>query len=426
MKNYRILARVFILLLIFFIACCAKPKIVVQEPAPRPPEEVKPTEVKPPEAILPPIKPPVVKYDRYTLGCLLPLSGQHADLGSKALDAILLSAGMFDGENRTLWKVVAEDSRGLPEGARAAVEHLANSENVMAIVAVTGTEEAIEAAREANKWEVPLILITSKEGITSLSEYVFQHFLTPTQQIRAIVKYALDDLNCAIFSILYPKDDYGEEMVKIFRAEAARIGGKVERAIPYNKNQTDFTEEINKVTGNLISTAKKTSSKKTEVKAQLALDFEALFIPDSYRRVRMITSQLAFYDVKDIKLLGASLWNSPYLLKKGSDYLEGAVFADSFFANSFYPETNDFVDAYYTAYSRDPENIEALAYDTAGIIFRVLENKNIQTRQEFINALIKVENYKGATGNISFGSDRVAQKTPFILRVKNGKLEQVK
>jgi ABC-type branched-subunit amino acid transport system substrate-binding protein len=296
----------------------------------------------------------------------------------------------------------------------------------MAIVAVTGTEEAIEAAREAKKWEVPLVLITSKEGITSLSEYVFQHFLTPTQQIRAVVKYALDNLNCAIFSILYPKDDYGEEMVKIFRAEAALIGGKVERAIPYNKNQTDFTEEINKVTGNLISAAKKVSSKKTEVKAQLALDFEALFIPDSYRRVRMIVSQLAFYDVKGIKLLGASLWNSPYLLKKGADYLEGAVFVDSFFANSFYPETNDFVDAYYTAYSRDPESIEALAYDTAGIIFHVLENKDIQTRQEFINALIKVENYKGATGNISFGSDRVAQKTPFILRVKNGKLEQVK
>ncbi len=70
----------------------------------------------------------------------------------------MLSAGMFDGENRTLWKVVAEDSRGLPEGTRAAVEHLANVENVMAIVAVTGTTEAIEAAREANKWGVPIIL----------------------------------------------------------------------------------------------------------------------------------------------------------------------------------------------------------------------------------------------------------------------------
>ncbi len=75
MKNYRILARVFILLLIFFIACCAQPKIVIMEPAPSPPEEVKPAEVKPPEAILPPIQPPLVKYNRYTLGCVLPLSG---------------------------------------------------------------------------------------------------------------------------------------------------------------------------------------------------------------------------------------------------------------------------------------------------------------------------------------------------------------
>jgi ABC-type branched-subunit amino acid transport system substrate-binding protein len=84
------------------------------------------------------------------------------------------------------------------------------------------------------------------------------------------------------------------------------------------------------------------------------------------------------------------------------------------------------VEAYYTAYSREPENIEALAYDTAGIVFHVLENKEIQTRQELINALTKVEKYKGATGDITFGSDRVAQKTPFILRVKYGKLEQAK
>ena len=333
---------------------------------------------------------------------MLPLSGQYADLGSKALDAILLAAGMFDGENRTLWKVVAEDSRGLPEGARAAVAHLANTENVMAIIAVTGTAEAIEAAREANKWKVPLILITPKEGVTSLSEYVFQHFLTPTQQIRAVVKYALDDLNCAIFSILYPKDDYGEEMVKIFREEAVRIGGKVEKAIPYSKNQTDFTEEINKVTGNLISSAKKTSSKKTEVKAQLSVDFEALFIPDSYPRVKMITSQLAFYDVKGIKLLGTSLWNSPDLLKNGTEYLEGAVFADSFFTNSFYPETNNFVDVYYTAYSREPENIEALAYDTAGIIIRVLENKNIQTREAIRRSFEKSGKLQGCNGKYIF------------------------
>ena len=421
MKSYKVIAKIIILFLIIFIACCAKPTIVVKEPVPVPPEEVKPPEVAPT-----PPAPLFPKVNRDTIGCVLPLSGPHAELGSKALDAILLSAGMFDEKNKTLWKVVAQDSRGLPEETKKAIENLAYVENVMAIVAVTGTSEAMDAAREASRWEVPLILITSKEGVTLASEYIFQHFLTPTQQVRAIVKYAINNLNCAIFSILYPEDDYGEEMVKIFSEEVVRAGGKLERAIPYGKDQTDFREEINKLTGNQISLARKTSAKKPEIKAKLTLDFEALFIPDSYKRVRMISSQLAFYDVKDIKILGTSLWNSPYLLKKGAEYLEGAVFPDSFFIYSFYPETNDFVDIYYTAYGHDPENIEALSYDTGRIIFSILESQDIQTRRELVAALMRLDNYRGATGNISFGSDRVAQKTPFILRIKNGKLEQVK
>jgi hypothetical protein len=37
-----------------------------------------------------------------------------------------------------------------------------------------------------------------------------------------------------------------------------------------------------------------------------------------------------------------------------------------------------------------------------------------------------VDNYKGVTGATSFDADRVAQKVAFILKVINGKLEQVK
>jgi ABC-type branched-subunit amino acid transport system substrate-binding protein len=284
----------------------------------------------------------------------------------------------------------------------------------------------MEIAREADHWRIPIILITAKEGVTISNQYVFQHFLTPSQQIGALTRYALDNLNCAIFSILYPKDDYGIEMLKTIREQVPGIGGKVERAIPYSKTQTDFSEEINRITGNRIDTAKKIAANKMETKARVSVDFEALFIPDSYQRVRMITSQLAFYDVKGFRLLGTSLWNSPDLLKKGAEYLEGAVFADSFFVNSFYPETNDFVDIYYTVYGREPENIEALAYDTARMIINVLENKNIQTREQFIAGLQKLENYRGATGNTSFSGGRVATKTAFILQVKSGKLEQVK
>jgi ABC-type branched-subunit amino acid transport system substrate-binding protein len=156
------------------------------------------------------------------------------------------------------------------------------------------------------------------------------------------------------------------------------------------------------------------------------LDFEALFIPDSVLRVKMITSQLAFYDVKGLKLLGPSLWHSPDLMKKGVEYLEGASFVDSFLVNGFLPQTNDFVDIYYSAYGREPGNIEALSYDTMGMVLSVLEDQQIKTRAEFIRALMALEGFRGATGSISFGGNRVAQKDAFILRVQNGKIEQVK
>lgn len=156
----------------------------------------------------------------------------------------------------------------------------------------------------------------------------------------------------------------------------------------------------------------------------MLLTLKLFFIPDSYPRVKMITSQLDFYKIKGFLLVGTSLWNSPNLLKNGAGYLEGAVFADSFFKDALNPETRDFVDSFVTVYKRDPENIEALAFDTAGMIFSVLKNANIKTRRELASGLAKIGIYNGATGIIYFDTNRVAQKTPFIIRIRNGKFEQ--
>ncbi|PKN75301.1 MAG: hypothetical protein CVU52_06105 [Deltaproteobacteria bacterium HGW-Deltaproteobacteria-10] len=427
MSYYRIFTRIFILLPVLFLSLGGKAALAAESGFPAGPKEKMEQKVQR-TGIVQQEKLPAFQYsadmpDRSAIGCVLPLSGRYGDYGSKALDAILLAAGMFDEKNKTRWKIIAEDSRGIPQRARDAVARLAKKDNVMAIIVVAGTLEAVEVAQEAGKWKMPVILITPKEGVTSANDYVFQHFLTSSQQINALVKYALDDLNCAIFSILYPKDDYGVEMANNFRAQANSLGGKIESAIGYGKTQTDFTEEIKRATRNTVSAPKKAGAHN---QAAVSVDFEAIFIPDSYSRVKMIVSQLAFHDVKGIPLLGTSLWNSPDLLRKDAEYLEGSVFTDSFFVNGFYPETNDFVDIFYTAYSREPENIEALSYDTMGMIISVLKDKYILTREQFIAGLQQIKNYQGATGSTSFLPGRVSRKAAFILKIKGGKLVQVK
>lgn len=441
MKNYRLVAAISVIFLFVFLTGCAKGPLIAPEKTvmpevkavekPLPAVQVKPPDVTPPEIKQPEPKPLIVlppsrSVNRKAIGCVFPLTGRFADAGSKALDAVLLSAEIFNQRFPSPWEIVVADSGETPDGMKEAVAYLADGAKVMAIVAITGTVEAVIAAREAQKRQVPLILITSKEGVTEAGEYVFQHFLTPTQQIEALTKYALDRSNIAIFSILYPQDDYGEEMVRIFRSEVQKTGVKVGKAIPYSKTQTDFTEQINKLTGHKTGASETVYAMPQEAKAKLPLNFEALFIPDSALRVKMITSQLAFHDVKGVQLFGTSLWHSPDLLKKGVEYLEGAIFIDSFFGNGFLPETNDFVDIYYSAYSREPGNIDALSYDTMGMVLSVLEDRQIKTRAEFIQALLAVRRFRGATGSISFGGSRVAQKDAFILRVQNGKIEQVR
>ncbi|NTW77348.1 MAG: ABC transporter substrate-binding protein [Syntrophaceae bacterium] len=428
MNFYRILAKIFILLMVFFLAC-GETVIAAESPFPatlKAGEKAQPVKTSREEGSCPASQAPVGSHDRNTIGCVLPLTGRHGESGNKALDAILLAAGIFSKKNEKPWRIVAEDSQRLPTVIKNAVERLSNTWNVIAIIAIAGTAEAPDAAREAAKQKVPLIIITSTEGITNGREYVFQHFLTRPQQVGALVKYAVNNLYHTTFSILYPKDNYGIEMTKIFSTEVDRRGGKIESAVPFDKKQTDFTQELNQVVKNGINIAKNSDADNPEIQVQVPIDFEALFIPDSYQRAKMIASQLAFYDVKSFTLLGTSFWNSSDLLKKDAACLEGAVFVDSFFVNSFSPEINDFVDIYYAAYSRKPENIEALSYDTMGMIIRVLEDKTISTRKQFAAGFRQIKNYKGVTGDTSFSADRVSQKTAFILQVKDGKIEQVR
>lgn len=443
MKNEHLLiTRSVLLLLVLLLSCPMGTLITEARAAAAAPEEkatqknVTVTEVKKPEMKPGEIRPaemkpeatvqPAASVNRNTIGCVFPMTGRFADAGNTALDAVLLSAQIFNQRTPSPWTIVVADSHDTPQGIREAVAYLADEAKVMAIIAIAGTAEASEAAAEAQKRKVPLILIASKESVTEAGEYIFQHFLTPTQQMEALAKYAGNVLNVAIFSILYPQDDYGQEMVRLFRSEIQKRGGRVIQAIPYSKTQTDFTEQIKKLTGQKTGGTEKINASTEEAKKKLSVDFEALFIPDSYLRVKMIAAQLAFYDVRGIKLLGTSLWQSAELLKKGPEYLEGAVFTDSFLVDGVLPETNDFVDVYYAAYSREPGNIEALSYDTIELILSILEDRQIKTRDEFVKTLLAVQGFRGVTGSISFGGHRVAQKEAFILRVHDGKIEQVR
>jgi branched-chain amino acid transport system substrate-binding protein len=361
--------------------------------------------------------------DPHAIGCILPLSGRNAAYGNRALDAVLLAAGVFNAAKETPIRVLIEDSQSDAALAGAAVEKLARA-GVTCILGPLGSQEAFEAAREAQRLMIPILTLTQREGITDVGDHVFRNFLTAAMQVRTVVQYAQAELGLRRFAILYPNDPYGQEMARLFREEVRRKGGEIRKEKSYKTDQTDLGEEIRALGG--VAPVTPGTEVVAGVPPKSNPGFEALFIPDFSYRVAMIAPQLAYYDIKGIRLLGTSGWDSPELLKDDPVHLQGAVFVDGFFADSFRPEVNDFIEAFYTAYGREPDTMEALVYDAADIAVKLLvENRN-GARDAFRKGLMQIKGYRGVSGKTSFAASRDAEKDLFILTVKDGRIIQVK
>lgn len=364
---------------------------------------------------------PVV--DRYAIGCILPLSGRNAAYGNRALDAVLLAAGVFNAARETPIRVLIEDSQSEAAVAGAAVEKLARA-GVTCILGPLGSQEALEAAKEAQRLKIPILTLTQREGITEVGDHVFRNFLTAAMQVRTVVQYAQAELGLRRFAILYPNDPYGQEMARLFREEVRRKGGEIRKEKSYKADQTDLAEEIRALGG--VAPAAPGAEVVAGVPPKPDPGFEALFIPDFSYRVAMIAPQLAYYDITGLRLLGTSGWDSPELLKDDLGHLQGAVFVDGFFTDSFRPEVNDFIEAFYTAYGREPDTMEALVYDAADITVKLLLENRGETRDAFRRGLLQIKGYRGVSGKTSFPTSRDAEKDLFILTVKDGRIIQVK
>ena len=361
--------------------------------------------------------------DPSSIGCILPLSGRNAAYGNSALDAVLLAAGVFNAAKETPIRLLIEDSQSEPAVAGAAVGKLAAA-GVTCILGPLGSLEALEAAKEAQRLKVPILTLTQREGITGIGDYVFRNFLTAATQVRTVVQYAQAEIGLRRFAILFPEDPYGQEMARLFREEVLRKGGEIRKEKSYKIDQTDFGEEIRALAG--LPPDNPASDVPAIAPPKPNPGFEALFIPDFSSRVAMIVPQLAYYDVTGIRLLGTSGWDSPELLETDPERLQGAIFVDGFFANSFRPEVNRFIEAFYMAYRREPDTMEALVYDAADMAIRLVVENHSGTREAFRKSLLQIKGYRGVTGKTSFSSSRDAEKELFVLTVKDGQIIQVK
>ncbi len=349
------------------------------------------------------------------IGCLLPLSGPFAVFGQEVLNGITLGMLNVPLDGKQI-EVIIKDTGGSPEKAMDELEGLVKKQKVVGIIGPLSSKTAVSIAAEAQKLGIPMVALTQHQNIVKEGNMVFRNFLTPTQEINALLQVAMGQWGLARFGILYPDNAYGRFCMNLFWDKLDEMGGSVTAVESYPTDATDFADQIKKMVG-LYHNGKTADGKE----APPLIDFDAIFIPDIYQRVAMIAPQLAFHDVLGIRLMGTRPWHSPQLLSLANNYLQGAVFSSGFAADSENPKVMAFVNDYRNNFGAIPGILAASGYDTIRLLKTILTQGNLQTRNDLRQALVDLPVFDGVTGPFTFDTEGEARKMPLLLTISGNR-----
>jgi ABC-type branched-subunit amino acid transport system substrate-binding protein len=406
--------------------------------------------------------------NRHLIGCLLPMTGKYEKIGHQALEGIEFALARF-ARDRAMpdLHIRVEDTASDPLAAQKGLGALAAA-GVPAIIGPIATAESI--APQAQAFGIPMIALTQKSGVTDAGDYVFRNFLTPRMQVDALVDYAVHTLNARRFAILYPDESYGDIYMNLFWDAVMAAGGRVVGVEAYDPQKTDFADPIQKLVGlhyavpedlveeptltpqvfddgenpetpdrapdvSDISSADDAGRwneesmaadrKADEVGQGPIVDFDVLFIPDAPDKAGLIIPQLAYYDVKGVRLMGTNLWHSDKLIDMAKYDIQGAILTEGFFEQSSKDHVRGFVAEFESIYGHPPGFIQAVAYDTAWILFDIVSRPDIRYRAQIKDALLAMPPFPGVTGTTVFDPSGEAVKDIYLLQVKGRRFEEV-
>jgi branched-chain amino acid transport system substrate-binding protein len=403
------------------------------------------------------------------VGAVLPMSGKYKALGEAVVRGALLA---LKGSGVEL---VVKDSQGDVNLAGKMVEELAFETGAIAIIGPLLADDSRRAALVAEELQIPIITMTRAEGITEIGPHVFRNMVTNQQQAEALAEYAIGELGFKTFGVLYPNIPFGVELANAFWDEVEKRGGVMRAAETYDHDQTTYTRQAQSLVGrreeyltdrwdyieklreirenkDLDEFRRRKAVEKLKSNLPPIIDFEALLIPDAWQKVSLVAPALAVEDIvtngcdrKDIErilkttgknnvkelkpvvLLGPSTWSSPKtrdgdsyeLMQRGGKFVLCSIYVDTFYEGSSRKATKVFSDQFHDAHGRDtqPTLLDAVAYDTAGMVRQIIEKNRPKTRDEMTQAIGSLKDYDGATGQTRFDDNREAQKPLFLLTI---------
>jgi len=317
------------------------------------------------------------------------------------------AGGLEVGGKKYPVELVIEDNEAKAESAVKANTKMITEDEVLVIIGPQSSKQAVPAGDVANNYKTPMITPWSTNpDSTKDRPYVFRGcFLDPFQG-PVLANFITEEFKFTKAAVLYDvASDYPKGLAEFFKQAWEKIhgAGSVVAYESFTTKDADFSSQLSKITKS---------------------GAQVLFTPQYYNEVALIVQQAHELGWSG-PIVGSDSWGSAETVTLCGKDCYGLFFSTHYAAAGATGATKEFIDRYKKKYGYTPDDVAALTWDSLRLVQTAIENSGKITgkikkdRQAVRDALAKIKNFKGITGDMTFTEDGDPIKCAVIVRISD-------
>lgn len=349
--------------------------------------------------------------DTIKVGGLLEMTGGSASFGISGKNGIDLALkkinekGVLGGKKLSL---VVADTKSEASEATNGMQKLISQDKVVAVIGPNQSSAVIASGAINNGAKVVDITpmgtnpdVTVDPKTKQVKPYSFRTCFIDPFQGTVMASFASNELKVKRAAIYIDNtSDYAKGLAQFFKENFVKNGGQVVIEEAYLQKDTDFKSTL------------------TKIKAAKP-DF--IYIPGYYQEVGLIVKQAREMGIT-VPMTGGDGWDSAKLPEiAGKAALENTFFSSLYSPDDTSDLNKEFVAEYKKAYNTNPDVFAALAYDSALLVAKAIEDAGSADPAKIAEAMAKIKGFKGVSGEVTFNEEHNPIKSAVIIEHKDGK-----
>ncbi len=339
----------------------------------------------------------------YRIGVILPLSGKFFEFGEAILEGVRLAVDEFNATSSGQpLELEVRDDAGDPVRAARFARELATDSTVAALVGSHGNEVSLSLALVSAAENIPLVCPTADApGLDAIGSTIHVLNRTDPRLSSTVAEAAVKMLGLHTFAVLAGDDERGVILAEGFLRQVKAAGGSIVADLRYPDETSNFEDHMALIQRYLP---------------------DAIYFTSKSDKITQLASQVHYYGMGAVRLLGGEYWDSERVIRLGADYVDGSVFATPFYKDSDLLRWQQFKQHYESTYRRPVNRFSAYGYDATGLVLSGVESLPT-SRAALEQTLRSGGKYKGATGIYSMvGDDGKVERHYFVLQLASGNI----